>query len=272
MNFKRLAFPVLLMFLLNSTLTAVGRAGPLQKPTPQGTQFDMKYEEGTKAVEKGKDLKVTVGNGNIVCSTKESEAFSIPIAAVIEVSYDVKVRRRLAEAAAVAWASLGAAAVLAVLKTKKHFVNILWEEDGAKKEVVFKVGKGEYKPFLAELRKATGKEWKNLPKEREMLKKEIEQEKKNTIALQLDRGVHIGAVDLNPGLYQLVLLNRGEGKGELCFFPGKKVEAKKIAAGALVEIVDQANQLKDAQAVYNASGQVATLAEIRTPTKTLRLL
>lgn len=49
------------------------------------------------------------------------------------------------------------AGVLAPFKTTKHFVVIRWQEGNDIEEVVFKVGKGEYEPFLKVLELATGR-------------------------------------------------------------------------------------------------------------------
>ncbi|MCI0403983.1 MAG: hypothetical protein L0212_10740, partial [Acidobacteria bacterium] len=202
------------------------------KQTPQGKQWEAKYEEGTENIPQQAKLQVTVGTEKIVIDKDRQHLLDIAPASVIEVSYDTKVRRRLAESAAIAALSLGAAAVFAALKTKKHFVNILWEDSGAKKEVVLKVGKGEYASLLAELQRVTGKEWRNLEMEAKQAEEELNLEKKNKVGVQLDRSVQVGDKTLAAGLYQVVLLSRPENKGELYFFAGKEVNTKKIAAAA----------------------------------------
>ncbi|MFQ5695576.1 MAG: hypothetical protein ACE5HB_06275 [Terriglobia bacterium] len=54
-------------------------------------------------------------------------------------------------ATVVAAVGLPVAAVLAPFKTTKHFVLIVWDENGERRRVAFKVGKGEYKAFLQAL-------------------------------------------------------------------------------------------------------------------------
>jgi hypothetical protein len=56
--------------------------------------------------------------------------------------------------------TLGIGALLALTKTKKHYVGVTWADkaDASKKGgVVFKVGKGEYRGFVAALEGLTGK-------------------------------------------------------------------------------------------------------------------
>ena len=47
--------------------------------------------------------------------------------------------------------------MIALTKTKKHYVGMLWDDKAASKGgVVFKVGKGEYRGFIAALEGITG--------------------------------------------------------------------------------------------------------------------
>jgi hypothetical protein len=270
---------LLLVALLAPHLTIAGRAASPQKQTPQGVQFPMKYEEGTERVNKGTKMKVSVGRDKIICETGKSAPFSIPVAAVTEISYDIKARRRIAEAAGVALVFWPAAPMFVFMKSKKHYVNLLWQEDGIRKEAIFKVGKGEYESFLDELQHVTNKPWKNMIAERKRIQKEfkqrqdaLEREKKKKMPVEFDRAVRVGEADLKPGLYQLVLLEREGTQSEIYFFAGKDVDTKNIAAGAAVEILEQTNQVAAVQVIYKDAGQPAAISEIRMPTKTLRFL
>jgi len=242
------------------------------KQTPQGKQWEVKYEEGTENIPSQEKIQIIVGTEKITLERNRQQVLGIAPASVMEVSYDTKVRRRLAESAAVAALSLGAAAVFAALKTKKHFVNIVWDDGGTQKEIVLKVGKGEYASLLAELERVTGKKYRNLEMEAKQAQEELNLEKKNKVGVQLDRGVQVGDKTLAAGLYQVVLLGRPENKGELYFFAGKDVNTKKIAAAAWVEVVTESNEVSGAQASYKEEGGATKLAEIRTPSKTLRFL
>ncbi|MFB3153390.1 MAG: VWA domain-containing protein [Candidatus Acidiferrales bacterium] len=188
-TFRKPANRLLVALLGVGLAAALPVAAERVKQTPQGKQWPMKYEDGwgTGSVLRGTKLKVTVGSDCILVGTKQGVTFSIPVTRVIEVAYDIRVRRRGGQ-----WAELwvGAArqavlssgdgfsalfplliagvggAVLAPIKTRKHFVHIVWQEEGVEKELRFKVGKGEYAAFLAELERVTGRPWKNLPQQR----------------------------------------------------------------------------------------------------------
>ncbi len=249
------------------------------KQTAQGKQFQMKYGGGTEPVKKGTKMKVTVGKERIVCETGKMAPFSIPVADVVEVSYNTKSRRRLAESAGVALVFFPVAPVLLFMKSKKHFVNIVWEENGTGKEVVFKVGKGEYTFFLAELERVTGNGWKNLEMEEKQLQAERKQEqqelkraKSRGTSVELDRLVRVGEAELSPGLYQIVVVEGEENKGKLYFFAGKEVDTKKIAAVALVEIVKEANDVADAEVSYKEEDGITRISEILEPARTCRFL
>lgn len=241
------------------------------EPTADGMRWPMKYEEGTEPIEHDTKLQVTVGENAITCARDNGAVlFTVPVKAVQEISYDNKVRRRLAEAAGVAVLSLGAALVFTALTTKKHFVNVVWEESGQAKEVIFKVGKGEYAAFLADLQRVTGMEWKDLAMERERTRQEIKTNKNRKVAVQLDKAVRVGESELKSGTYQIVLLERAENQGELYFFRGNDVNPKKIDAAALVDIVPEGTGGAP-QVSYQENGGVAAIAEIRLAAKTLRL-
>ena len=258
---------------LAASLLAPGPAWSQKpRPTPEGTQWHMKYEVGDFAIKQGAAMQVTVGDKTILCQPEDGRAFAIPVAGVKEVTYDVKVRRRLAEAAAVAILSLGATAVFAALKTKKHFVNILWSDEASEKEVVFKVGKGEYAAFLADLQRVTGKPWKDLAQEREMVQQELKTNASRKIPVELDRRVQLTDGVLQPGRYQLILLERAQGKGEAYFFAGDNVNVKKIAASAVVEVQTGAAATPGPQVQYREEGAVTRIAEIRLRDKTLKFL
>ena len=259
--------------LVVASLAVPAPAGTWQSnQTTGGKRWAMKYETGTQPIKQGTTLNVTVGNDQIVCDAESGRAFAIPVAGVKEITYDTKVRRRLAEAAAVAILSLGVAAIFVALKTKKHFVNVVWQEDGTDKEAVFKVGKGDYAAFLGDLQRVTGKEWKNLEMEQEMARQALKSQRGNKIAVQIDRNVQLIDALLKPGLHQMILLEHAGNRGELYFFRGTEVDVKKIAGTAVVEIQPAVAGTTAVVVMYKGEGATAGIAEIRLPTKTLRLL
>jgi hypothetical protein len=80
------------------------------------------------------------------------------------VSYGNDVHRRVGAAVGVAMVTFGIGALMLLVKTKKHYIGMTWQEsvanagnNDAKGGVVFKVGKGDYRGFLTALEGVTGK-------------------------------------------------------------------------------------------------------------------
>jgi hypothetical protein len=127
----------------------------------KGVAFPMKYEGGSLALNQHDKLKTTIASASVIMSQGEKQ-FEIPAKSITEVSYGADVHRRVGQAIGVALVSFGIGAMLLLVKTKKHYVGMTWknpdkigtpEENGG---VVFKVGKGDYRGFLAALEGKSG--------------------------------------------------------------------------------------------------------------------
>jgi hypothetical protein len=120
------------------------------------------------------------------------QRFAIPVKSITEVSYGNDVHRRVGAAVGVALVTFGIGALMLLIKTKKHYVGIVWSDkpiatvpangsattpaqtaasvantpapagvtdsskDPSKGGVVFKVGKGEYRGFMASIEGVAG--------------------------------------------------------------------------------------------------------------------
>ena len=146
------------------------------KAKEDGVKFPMKYEGGSLALDQHDKLDVYVGKNSIVIvQGKEREV--VPVKSITEVSYGNDVHRRVGAAVGVGVVTLGVGALLLLVKTKKHYVGMVWQEPGAataampgsavpgsapgsgaagKGGVVFKVGKGDYRGFMTALEGMTG--------------------------------------------------------------------------------------------------------------------
>jgi hypothetical protein len=87
----------------------------------------------------------------------KSEVAVIPVSAITEVSYGQDVHRRVGAAVAVGVFTLGAGALLALAKSKKHFVGLTWDDNGKKGGIAFQADKNDYRGVLAGLEGVTGK-------------------------------------------------------------------------------------------------------------------
>lgn len=123
--------------------------------------FPMKYEGGSLPLELHDKLRVSL-EGQTVVMIQGRHKFEVPSQSITEVSYGNDVHRRVGTAVGVAFATLGAGLMLLLVKTKKHYVGMIWSDPKSvvaegKGGAVFKVGKGEYRGFLAALEGLSGK-------------------------------------------------------------------------------------------------------------------
>jgi hypothetical protein len=126
-----------------------------------GVQFPMKYEGGSLALDQHDSLKAFVSNDEVVI-VQNKQRFAVPVTNITEISYGNDVHRRVGAAVGVGIVTLGIGALLLLVKTKKHYVGMVWNDNNAtgnapKGGVVFKVGKGEYRGFMTALEGVTGK-------------------------------------------------------------------------------------------------------------------
>jgi hypothetical protein len=76
---------------------------------------------------------------------------------VTEISYGQDVHRRVGAAIGVAVFSLGVGALLALTKSKKHYIGITWDAGGQKGGIAFQADKSDYRGLLTGLEGVTGK-------------------------------------------------------------------------------------------------------------------
>ena len=105
----------------------------------------------------GNDMKLYMDGPNIRIMKDKDEIAVIPAAAVTEISYGQDVHRRVGAAIGVAVVSLGIGALLALSKSKKHFIGLTWDNNGQKGGIAFQADKNDYRGLLAGLEGITGK-------------------------------------------------------------------------------------------------------------------
>jgi len=97
--------------------------------------YNVTYDGGslldTKA---GTGLKLKISQDKIVFVRDKNELVSIPTSGVTEISYGQDVHRRVGAAIGIALVSFGIGALMALTKSKKHYVGLTWA-DGDKKGV-----------------------------------------------------------------------------------------------------------------------------------------
>ena len=266
----------------------------------QNRQWKARYKMGSRmeaAVKEDSKMIVIIGRQSILCETEKESGFLIPVQQVVGVTYDNIAKRRsyLYAVAAVPFVIsayspnifsppefprlletlIWAGAIVAlteVVKTKDHFVNILWQDGDRIKEAVFELGKKDYLAFLDQLQSVTGKGWANLPRMRETMRQELEDNQDEAIPVQLDQRVSFREAIIPPDLYQVVFLKRQEQYGALYFFRGSKVKTKNMVVVVPVEVLPRGEDSTASEVLYKEQphGQTPSISEIRVEGRVFR--
>lgn len=120
--------------------------------------YKITYDGGSlPSMKSGTGIKLYIDNNQIrVVRDKEAIA-TIPANAVTEISYGQDVHRRVGAAIGLAVVSLGVGALMALTKSKKHFVGLTWDDNGKKGGFAFQADKSDYRGVIAGLEGITGK-------------------------------------------------------------------------------------------------------------------
>ena len=120
--------------------------------------YKIAYDGGSlQNAKAGTGMKLYLEGSNIKIMKDGAEVVTIPAASVTEISYGQDVHRRVGAAIGVAVVSLGVGALLALTKSKKHFIGITWDDAGKKGGFAFQADKSDYRGLLAGLEGVTGK-------------------------------------------------------------------------------------------------------------------
>ena len=102
-------------------------------------------------------MKLFIDQNQIRFVEGKKDVVTIPASAVTEISYGQDVHRRIGTAVAVGIFTLGVGALIALSKSKKHFVGLTWANGDQKGGLAMQCEKGEYRGILAGLEGITGK-------------------------------------------------------------------------------------------------------------------
>lgn len=120
--------------------------------------YKIGYDGGSiQNLKPGTETRLIIDGSNIKLLKDKTELAVIPASAVTEISYGQDVHRRVGAAIGVAVISFGLGALLALAKSKKHFVGITWDDEGKKGGFAFQADKNDYRGLLAGLEGVTGK-------------------------------------------------------------------------------------------------------------------
>jgi hypothetical protein len=105
--------------------------------------YKVTYDGGSvQNFQTGKTVNLYISASQIKLAVSGEEvATSIPAAAITEISYGQDVHRRVGAAIGLAVVSFGVGALMALTKSKKHFIGLTWDDGGRKGGFAFQVDK-----------------------------------------------------------------------------------------------------------------------------------
>jgi hypothetical protein len=120
--------------------------------------YSVKYDGGSlPEVKAGNDLKLYIETNQVRFVKDNKEVVSIPASSVTDISYGQDVHRRVGAAIGIGVVTLGLGALMALTKSKKHFVGLTWANGDQKGGLALQCDKNEYRGILTGLEGITGK-------------------------------------------------------------------------------------------------------------------
>jgi hypothetical protein len=120
--------------------------------------YKVAYDGGSLPnVKTGTDLKMYIEANQVRFVKDKATLVEIPASAITEISYGQDVHRRVGTAVGVAVVSFGIGALVALSKSKKHYVGLVWTNGDQKGGFAMQCDKNEYRGILAALEGVTGK-------------------------------------------------------------------------------------------------------------------
>jgi CxxC motif-containing protein (DUF1111 family) len=120
--------------------------------------YKVAYDGGSLPdVKTGTDLKMYIEPNQVRFVKGKTTLVEIPASAITEISYGQDVHRRVGTAVGVAIVSFGIGALVALSKSKKHYVGLVWADGDKKGGFAMQCDKNEYRGILAALEGITGK-------------------------------------------------------------------------------------------------------------------
>jgi CxxC motif-containing protein (DUF1111 family) len=105
----------------------------------------------------GTGMKLFIEPKQVRLARDKDDVIAIPASSVTEVSYGQDVHRRVGAAIGLAVVSLGIGALMALSKSKKHYVGLTWVNGDQKGGFAMQCDKNDYRGVLAGLEGVTGK-------------------------------------------------------------------------------------------------------------------
>jgi hypothetical protein len=120
--------------------------------------YKVTYDGGSLPdIKAGTGVKLYIEANQIRLVKEKTDVMTIPASSITEISYGQDVHRRVGAAIGLAVVSLGIGALMALTKSKKHYVGLTWAEGDKKGGFAMQCDKSDYRGVLAGLEGISGK-------------------------------------------------------------------------------------------------------------------
>ena len=120
--------------------------------------YKVKYDGGSiPNVKVGSNARLSIQATDIQIMEKGQNLVTIPVSSITEISYGQDVHRRVGAAIGIGVVTLGVGALMALTKSKKHYVGLTWSDGDKKGGFVMQCDKNDYRGILLGLEGVTGK-------------------------------------------------------------------------------------------------------------------
>ena len=120
--------------------------------------YKVEYDGGSVPdLKAGTDLKLYIDANQIRFAKDKKDVIIIPASTVTEISYGQDVHRRVGVAIGIGVVTLGVGALMALTKSKKHFVGLTWANGDQEGGLAIQCDKNDYRGVLTGLEGITGK-------------------------------------------------------------------------------------------------------------------
>jgi hypothetical protein len=124
----------------------------------ENNSYKVAYDGGSLPdIKAGVGLKLFIDSNQIRLVRDKTNVVAIPASSVTEISYGQDVHRRVGAAIGIGVLTLGVGALMALTKSKKHFVGLTWANGEQKGGFAMQCDKSDYRGVLAGLEGITGK-------------------------------------------------------------------------------------------------------------------
>src|SRR5215469_8084668 len=120
--------------------------------------YKVTYDGGSLPdLKSGTGMRLFIEQDRVRFVRDNKDVATVPASAITEISYGQDVHRRVGAAIGLAVVSFGIGALMALTKSKKHFVGLTWADGDKKGGLAMQCDKNEYRGILAALEGVSGK-------------------------------------------------------------------------------------------------------------------